>query len=230
MALKKANQTRTCETHEALKQQKHTSAAGFSHFPLRAWASAAQATEDVSPRQQYPHTIPPAPCSHSQFTCLLHCTLPSNCRNTGSISRGGKKRREGQIYTSEIFLNGVKEWRPWEIDGCDRWFRSAAICHINSHPFLLKDETAEGNTVHLCSHLSCTWKTPEASHRLTTHLPSNLSFCVCQTHDKRTAVPTWNDDDASLLQVTDRLKWNNVLDKFLSFGLFPNLVPIQYKD
>jgi len=94
------------------------------------------------------------PCSHSQFTCLLHCTLPSNCGNSGSISRGEENRRKGQIYRSEIFLNGVKEWRAWEIDGHDRWLRrSAAICHIDSHPFLLKDETPEGNTVYLCSHL-----------------------------------------------------------------------------
>lgn len=49
-------------------------------------------------------------------------------------------------------------------------------------------------------------------------------------HDEETAVATWNDDDTSLLQVTDRLKWNNVLDKFLNRGLFPNFVPIQYKD
>lgn len=109
-------------------------------------------------------------------TCLLHCTLPSNCGNSGSISRGEENRRKGQIYRSEIFLNGVKEWRAWEIDGHDRWLRrSAAICHIDTHPFLLKDETPEGNTVYLCSHLRNTWSKPST---LTTHLPSNLSCRV----------------------------------------------------
>lgn len=108
----------------------------------------------------------PAVAPSSPVCCNAYHPATAEMQAMPRAASLGEERREGQIYRGKM-LRGWRGGEPGfgEIKGHDKRFRkSVAVSYFNNCPFLLKDETPEGNPVDVSPDLSCTSEIHEASH------------------------------------------------------------------